>query len=55
MTRYGTGRWNKCVSGRGPSRASAELSLGGLLLLEAGIGHVALGALFVSVLVTSRQ
>ena len=55
MTRYWTRQMEQSASGRGPSRASAELSLGGLLLLEAGIGHVALGALFVSVLVTSRR
>ena len=35
--------------------AAAGLGLGGLLLWAAGIGHAALGALFVSALVTSRQ
>jgi hypothetical protein len=35
--------------------AAAGLGLGGLLLWGAGIGHAALGALFVSALVTSRR
>ena len=35
--------------------AAAGLSLGGLLLWGAGILHAALGALFVSALVTSRR
>ena len=35
--------------------AAAGLSLGGLLLWGAGIGHAALGALFVSTLVASRR
>ena len=34
--------------------AAAGLGLGGLLLWAAGIGHAALGALFVSALMTSR-
>ena len=34
---------------------AAGLGLGGLLLWGAGIGHAALGALFVSALVTSRR
>ncbi len=35
--------------------AAAGLSLGGLLLWGAGIGHAVIGALFVSALVTSRR
>jgi hypothetical protein len=35
--------------------AAAESGLGGLLLWGAGIGHAALGALFVAVLVASRR
>jgi len=36
-------------------RAAAGLSLGGLLLWAAGIGHAVLGLLFVSALVTSGR
>jgi hypothetical protein len=35
--------------------AAAGLGLGGLLLWAAGFGHAALGALFISALVTSRR
>ena len=48
MMRYGTRQMEQCVRGRGLSRAAAGLSLGGLLLWGAGIGHAALGALFVA-------
>ena len=45
MTRYWTRQMEQCVSGRGPSRAAAGLSLGGLLLWGVGIRacSVALG------------
>jgi len=55
MTRCWTRQMGQCARGRGPSRASAGLSLGDLLLWGAGIGHAVLGALFVAALVTSRR
>jgi len=51
VTRYWTSQMEQCVSCRGPSRTAGGWSLG-VLLLEAGIGHAALGTLFLSALVT---